>query len=174
LTDKKTLVSIGRLSKTFGHKGQIKLAFDADRKLMTKLKGIVYLKINQKTVPFFLKEIIYANDKTALISIEDVEDNIQAGKLVGYEVFYKTKALKTASAGNDFLDIIGFNLFDQAGNVVGKIEECIDNRGQTLLKVNTGQKEILVPFHEKLLVKIDNDKKIIMVEIAEGLSDINY
>ncbi len=42
------------------------------------------------------------------------------------------------------------------------------------MKINTpAGKELLIPFHEDFIISIDKRKKIIIMDLPEGLTEIN-
>ncbi len=52
--------------------------------------------------------------------------------------------------------------------------EVIANSGQWLINVKSGAgKNILIPFHEDLIVSLDRIKKAIVMNIPDGLTEIN-
>ena len=70
--------------------------------------------------------------------------------------------------------LIGYNVVTSENITIGAINEVIQNPGQWLLSViSDTNKTILIPLHEHFIVKIDNDKKLLIMEIPEGLTEIN-
>ncbi len=60
------------------------------------------------------------------------------------------------------------------GKLLGSISDVISNNGQWLINVTSSDKKsILIPFHEDFIVSIDKSKKIIIMNIPEGLTEIN-
>ena len=58
--------------------------------------------------------------------------------------------------------------------MIGKVSDVIENPGQLLLIVITEKgTEIMVPFHEDLIVSFDKKRKIISMDLPEGLLEIN-
>jgi 16S rRNA processing protein RimM len=58
--------------------------------------------------------------------------------------------------------------------LIGPILEIISNNGQWLLNIDSpGNKNILIPFHEDFIISIDKRKKTVVMDIPEGLLDIN-
>jgi len=81
---------------------------------------------------------------------------------------------KGKSARSDHNDLTGYKVTLSNKSILGTIGEIINNPGQDLLKIiSPEKKEILIPFHEDFIVRIDKKKKTIVVEIPEGLTDLN-
>jgi 16S rRNA processing protein RimM len=74
----------------------------------------------------------------------------------------------------DKQELAGFQVYIEKNRLLGSISEVVLNNGQWLLLVtSTEEKEILIPFHEHFIVSIDKRKKIVFMEIPEGLTEIN-
>ena len=50
--------------------------------------------------------------------------------------------------------------------------EVIENPAQDILIVMVGEKEVMVPLTEALLLGINQDEKLIQMDIPEGLLDL--
>ena len=58
--------------------------------------------------------------------------------------------------------------------ILGIVTEIIQNPGQWLLNVSSPEgRNMLIPLHEDFIVKIDKVKKILVMDIPEGLTEIN-
>lgn len=169
----KVLISIGKISKSFGYSGQLKLIFHKNLKSLPKIKGTIWLKINQKMVPFFINEADYIDDLSAILSLDDITSPDLAARLNGYEVYYPVLISKANALEEQGLQIlIGFDIFNQEQKKLGKISEITERFGQALFTITHETHEILVPFHEDLLIEFDPVKQFIVLNIAEGLEDL--
>jgi 16S rRNA processing protein RimM len=71
-------------------------------------------------------------------------------------------------------ELTGFDVFDENETKIGVVNGIIQNPRQWLLNIlSVNKKEILLPAHEDLILRIDSAKKIITVKIPEGLLEIN-
>ena len=67
----------------------------------------------------------------------------------------------------------GFILLNQDEIEIGVIEDVISMPQQELAQIMTkAQQEILIPLHESLIVDIDPDRKVVKMEIVDGLTDL--
>ena len=58
--------------------------------------------------------------------------------------------------------------------ILGTVTRVIQNPGQWLLNVaSPAGRNILIPLHEDFIVKIDKRKMIMVMEIPDGLTEIN-
>jgi 16S rRNA processing protein RimM len=68
----------------------------------------------------------------------------------------------------------GYKVYKIDNRLVGTIIDVIENPGQLLMNVRIKKdKEILIPLHEDLIIRIDNKKKIIKMDLPQGLIEIN-
>jgi 16S rRNA processing protein RimM len=73
-----------------------------------------------------------------------------------------------------FQDLTGYKVLNQYKELLGVITEVIPNPGQLLLKITSPKNtDILIPWHEDFIVSIDKEKKILIVDIPDGLTEIN-
>ena len=96
--------------------------------------------------------------------------------------FYSTlvRGLGKAKPSANFVEVLE-NLWWRLDKVLtpenitlGSIQEVIPNPGQWLLSViSPSNKEILIPLHEHFIVKIEKKKKQVIMDIPEGLTEIN-
>ncbi len=60
-------------------------------------------------------------------------------------------------------------MHDEETGVIGVITEILNLPGHFTAQVNYQGKEILIPVHENLIVRIDNEKKQVMLNLPLGL-----
>jgi 16S rRNA processing protein RimM len=66
-----------------------------------------------------------------------------------------------------------YNVVDKTAGELGQITDLIESTEQALLQVDHNGDEILIPFVEDFIVKIDKRKKILYLNLPEGLIDLN-
>ncbi len=67
---------------------------------------------------------------------------------------------------------IGFSIVDKTAGKIGIIEEIDDKTLNTLFLIKNGEEEIIVPpATEDFIEKVDPKKKIVYVNLPEGLLD---
>lgn len=69
-------------------------------------------------------------------------------------------------------DLIGFSVVTRAGETIGTLEGWKEYGGPPLLLVNSGGRELLIPFAKSICVDIDVPNRRIVVELPEGLTDL--
>jgi 16S rRNA processing protein RimM len=69
--------------------------------------------------------------------------------------------------------IIGYLTIDQNECELGQVIDLMISKEQTLLKVDHNGDEVLIPFVEEFIIKIDKRKKILYLDLPDGLIDLN-
>ncbi|HNL83092.1 MAG TPA: 16S rRNA processing protein RimM, partial [Chitinophagaceae bacterium] len=57
-------------------------------------------------------------------------------------------------------------------NILGSVLEVIEQPHQVLLGILYKEKDAYIPLHQETLIKINHDKKEIIVTLPDGLLDI--
>ena len=70
-------------------------------------------------------------------------------------------------------DFTDWTVLDQDKKPVGKVTDLEDIPGNTCLWVRKADgTEVLLPFHEDLLLEADPEKQILILQIPEGILDL--
>ena len=166
-------ILLGRITKVSGYEGAV--AVKLERNFSGKLPHIesVFLEIEGRPVPFFVSGSDYSGADILKLKFDGYDSSDKVAEFTGCRIFLTT----TADAENfseDLLSLAGFKIITTEKNILGTVTEVIQNPGQWLLNVTSpGGKNILIPLHEDFIVKIDNRKKILVMAIPEGLTEIN-
>jgi 16S rRNA processing protein RimM len=87
---------------------------------------------------------------------------------------FLTTGIPAGNHEDDIQSLRGYKVLIQDDKLLGSITEVIPNPGQWLLNIiSTKNKDILIPFHEHFIVSIDKKKKILVLNIPDGLTEIN-
>jgi len=165
---------LGSLFKTTGVKGEIVARFtNVVPAKMNKMES-VFVEIDGKLVPFFIEYFKEKSSNTALIKFEDVNSEPQAQEYIGAAIYLPAEYKKLLDKEvDDFIDVVGYTVKDQNYTVVGKVLEFIESSANPLLLVETPENEILIPAHDDLIIEVDDDEKYIILEIADGILNLD-
>ena len=166
-------ILLGLITKVSGYEGAVTVKLE--RFFSGKLPHMesVFLEVEGRPVPFFISDSDYSGADILRIKFEGYNSSGKVTEFVGCRVF-----LTTGSAADkdvkELKSFTGYNVLTSDNILLGSVEEVIDSPGQLLLSVVTeSKKTILIPFHEHFIVKIDNKMKLLIMEIPEGLTEIN-
>ena len=168
-----TGILLGRITKAQGYEGAVSIRLE--RSFTDKIPDMksVFLEIEGKPVPFFISESDSPATGVLILKFEGYNSLREISDFAGCRVFLD------ASEGNkipdsELFDITGFKITSADKSIKGTITEIIENPGQWLVRLRTDHgKELLIPFHEDLIIEIDKRKKLITMDLPEGLTEIN-
>lgn len=127
-----------------------------------KLTEPVFINFDGLPVPFFI-ESIEAKGNRSIIKFEDVDTLQEAEEIVGKEL----KFSPDGDGAEDEDTITGRMICNAKGNRIGIVKEFLDYGGNTCISLDYNGKEVILPFHEDLIVKVRKDG--IWLTIPEGL-----
>jgi 16S rRNA processing protein RimM len=163
---------LGKINKAHGLKGDLKATFEAEFPINFSKLESVFVNLNNKLIPFFI-ERISVQGKKAILTLEDIHDLTSAQSLFDKEL-YLPLLLLPEDDGSVFkyTDLIGFTVADKTLGLLGKITDVYALPGQDVFAMDYKNKEILIPASEELITKLEKKKKIVHIEIPEGLLEI--
>lgn len=168
------VIKIGHFTKPHGIKGEIAFNFTSDifdrcecAYLICGIDGIL--------VPFFIEEYRFKSDTTALIKFEDVDTEEAAREFAGIEVFYPKEYMDEEELDDEYRwdYFVGFSVVDETYGDLGPIEAVDETTINILLQITRNGEEVLIPAAEELITGIDHDKRILYVQLPEGLVDMD-
>jgi 16S rRNA processing protein RimM len=166
-------ILLGRITKISGYEGAV--AVKSEKNFIENIPQLesVFLEIEGRPVPFFISGLEYSGADILKLSFQGYDSIEKISEFIGCRVFL------TSGIYNDKLtesneNLIGYRLFVQEDKLLGSISEVLENNGQWLIKViSVNKKDILIPFHEHFIVSFDKGKKVIVMNIPEGLTEIS-
>jgi 16S rRNA processing protein RimM len=166
-------ILLGRITRVSGYEGAVTVKLE--RFFTEKLPHIesVFLEIEGRPVPFFIAGSEYSGADTLKLQFKGYESTGMVNEFIGCQVFLTTSAPVSKKIENA-QSLSGFSVFTADNILLGSVEEVIQNPAQWLLSVvSDTRKTILIPLHENFIVKIDKKKKILIMDLPEGLTEIN-
>lgn len=168
-----TKILLGQISKVYGYEGFVVVRLE--KRFIGDYFGqeSVFLEIEGKPVPFFIEEEKYSGGDTLRLKFEGYETDAKVNEFVGCGV-YLTDNDGSSSGETDISVFKDYSVLTKKGVVLGTVKEIIDNISQYLLVVVSREgKDILVPLHEELVESVDDEKKILVMDIPEDIISIN-
>ena len=164
----------GYISKTRGLKGEVQVAFTFDEPEKLKIKS-VFIEINNKLIPYFVESYKIPMPMVGYFNFEDI-DHIDKASHITKKKIYLLNRLKPKRKKGEFLftDLIGFTADDTKEGLLGEIIEVREYPQQFLATINYKEKEVLIPLNEAFILEIDMDKKVVKLNLPEGLLELYF
>ena len=165
---------IGYFQKPHGIKGAVTLSFEPQYDLSLENGPVLLVEIDGLLVPYFIEEegLRFRSSESAVVQLNWVDDDEKARLLSGLSVYLKEEDIVEPEEELMVHHLAGFDLFDQQSTKIGKIEKVEDYGGNLLFLLQYQGREILVPFNEALLVDLDEKKKKIVMQIPDGILEL--
>ena len=160
-------VKIGKVVNTFGLKGELKIESMTDFVEERFRKG-QQLYIDSKEG---FKEVSVLRKREhkgfLLVTFKDLEDINLVEQFKGYFIYIAKDRIHELPAGQYYyFQLKGCSVYDQ-NNFIGTVENVEDGY-QTILRIRTEDKEILVPYVDAFIKGVDVGNKRIDVNLIEG------
>jgi 16S rRNA processing protein RimM len=166
-------ILLGRISKVSGYNGTVSVKLEKSFFDNIPEMGSVFLEIDGKPVPFFISSIEYSGGDLLKLKFKGYDSFEKVGEFTGCRIFLTTFSEETSPA-ESHVSLSGFKVILKNKDLIGTVKETIQNPGQDLLNIISPEgKEILIPFHKAFILKISIKNKSIMVDLPEGLTEIN-
>ncbi len=172
MIEREELIKIGRFNKPHGVKGELSFTFTDDIFDRTDCPYIV-CEIDGIFVPFFIEEYRFKSDTTALLKLEDVDNEQEARAFSLLDVYFPKSYYDTAveeEAPGDYF--IGFTLLDNETGELGKIVSIDDSTENILFEVDHDGRLLLIPAVDEFVSEIDEENRKLYMNIPEGLLDL--
>lgn len=169
---------IGRVGSAAGLRGEFRVnLYAAESANLKEGKNLLFRHSAEKSEGEFeavCKNVRYQKDKP-VIKVEGVEDRNAAEALRGMEVYIDETELDELPEGEHYVrNLIGCTVRDIAsGTDVGLLTDVIQNTAQSVLEVKTADgKEVLIPAVDAFMRNIDEEGRLIEVELIPGFLDV--
>jgi 16S rRNA processing protein RimM len=164
---------LGRIIKLHGHEGAVSVRVEKILSDNIPEMEFVFLRIEGKEVPFFVDHYQINGQNNLLIWFRDYNSVEKVKEFIGCQVILKAGSGKTQSSPVPD-EIIGFELITKEKVLLGVVTRVTENPGQWLITVITDSgNEILIPFHEDLIISIQKESKRIIMNLPDGLGNLN-
>ena len=134
----------------------------------------VFLEIEGRPVPFFISGLDYSGADILKLWFEGYDTVEKISEFTWCRIFLTNGVPDESNKKTDNQLLIGYQVHTQEDQLLGPISDILSNNGQWLLNViSLNKKNILITFHEDFIISIDKKRKIVVMDIPEGLLEIN-
>lgn len=165
-------ILVGRMGRPFGVRGfgRVKVLSDNPDRFV-KDNGQTFLllpsaRLSGRSRRLELEEIAFKGD-ALLLKWKGVDSPEFLREMSGWEIHWEGPDDWVPQEPGEFLisDLVGMQVIDcESGRIVGKIFDFYERPGQDLLAIDAEGREVLCPFVEPLVPRIDRDKREVHVQ----------
>lgn len=165
-------ISIGKIVATFGVEGELVIKHSLGKKTVFKKEQALFIEeLKGSHIPWFVVHSKARSADETIVKLEGLTSKESAKRLTQKMVWLNEPDFRILAGKTSPIALLGYTLVDD-GELLGPIEEVIEQPHQVLLRISLAGKEALIPLHEETLDKIDHKKKQVHVTLPEGLLDI--
>ncbi|MDZ4666577.1 MAG: hypothetical protein SGJ00_01720 [bacterium] len=165
---RKDFTEVGSVVKVHGNKGELK--FRLSREI--KIKEWAFLEFRGKPVPFYIEHTKAEFAGDMVMKLGGINSVDAAANYIGKVLLLPNKSVKKEAVVDEWA-INGFMAVDGKLGELGMVEEVIEYPYQSLARIVFNNRDLLIPLVGEIIIEIDDKKKILRVQLPEGLIDIN-
>ncbi len=164
------LTKIGKLIKPHGLKGQVSLFIDNNINIDFEQVKMLFIEINNTPTPFFVENILEAAGKM-VVKLENINTEAEIKKITGKDISVLSEHILEADESDED-NLIGFTLIDANEGELGKVIDIQEFPQHSIFSLIYKDREILLPFTDDFIDKIDWDNKTIYYKAPDGLLEV--
>ena len=158
------MLRIAQVLKSNGTQGELLISFFDVAPEDIDLQESVFIEFDGLPVPFYFESFVQRGANRALVHLTGVRSLKDADELSGQNIYADYFEEESGE------DLTGWNVVDPAGSLVGTVTDYEDIPGNTCLWVQRPDgSEVLLPFHEDLVVGLDESSTTLTLHIPDGL-----
>ena len=164
------LVTVGRIERPFGVRGEVKVRSLSDVPgRLESLGAVSLLGANGKTWDTRVTHSRHAG-QGYILALEGLTSPEEAGLWRGGLIQIPKGSAPPLPQGQYYeCDLIGLLVQDEQGNGIGTLTDIWELTGNHVFVVQDGSKETLIPAARDLIVAVDLRQRVMTVHMIEGL-----
>lgn len=162
---------LGKVTKSWGVKGQVVLFFDVDDPMEYEDLDMVLVETKHGLMPYFI-EALQWNGNKAVTTFEELTPE-ESASLIGCDLYLPLEMLPKLEGNNFYFhEVKGFRVVDEQHGDIGIIENILEYPAQPLFQVMQNDTEILIPIVDPIIKEVNREKKTIFIEAPNGLIEL--
>lgn len=178
MIEEKDLTLIGKFMRTHALKGELNAMTEIDDDYFTDDNPLI-VDVDGIYVPFYCESIRPKGHYASLIKLIGVDSEDEAAAFVNKDIYGLTKDVEhyldeeVAEDGAYADSFIGYSMIDNEAGEIGEITDIDLSTDNALFIVTDGDDTIFIPIADEFIREIDNENKILHVDLPQGLVDLN-
>jgi 16S rRNA processing protein RimM len=166
------LITIGKVSKPFGVKGEMKIEPMTDFPERFKdLRRVYLVSPAGKEIVCAVQTVRYAGGVPYLL-FGGYDSPEQARTLNGWLVKVpEEEAVPLPEGSYYWFELIGMEVFSEGGDKLGTIVDIFETGSNDVYVVKRGRKEIYIPATQEVIRQVDRAAKRMIIHLMDGLME---
>ncbi len=164
----KKYIRVGKYVGTFGLKGEMKVAVISDfADERFQIGKTLYLKTNSVLIELTIRSVRYHKNQ-ALIAYEGYDDLTALETLPRGDLMVRADQISLVEGPHAF-EYKDCEVYDENNQKRGVVLQWEDGAAHGLIRVQTAERQVLIPVVDAFILEKDFDHKRIVVRWMEGL-----
>lgn len=166
------MIAVGKISKSIGIKGELKLAMLTDRPERFRTLKVVWIGSDEAHAKRHGVRSVRISKTAVVLGLEEIQSRTEADERRGEFVFVEKADDVAPKRGTYFIhEIIGMNVVKESGEPVGVVRDVLQMPANDVWVVADGRKEYLIPAIKQVIRSVDVRLRKIVIRPMEGLLD---
>ncbi len=160
------MLSVGKLLKVHGLKGELKTQCFLDSPALFKKISVVFVKGTK-----YFVEQARVSGQFVLLKLKKIDTVDDAKNLCGEEVFAEKEDMPSLPEGRFYIaDLIGCIVMSE-GNRVGRVKDVLQYGSADVIVLTKEGNTVMLPWVSGLFTSVETDKKLIFAD-AKKLAEV--
>lgn len=164
------LISIGKILKVWGIRGEVKILPLTDNpQRYRSLKQVIAVTPNGSESILQVSNVKFKG-KYVMLSFKGYDTPEKSFPLVGSLITITEEELEDLPEGRYYIfQLIGADVFSVEGRFIGKLTDVITTGSNDVYVIEDKRKEILIPAIKDVVKKIDIKNRVIVIQLIDEL-----
>jgi len=165
-----SLVWVGRIVKTRGIRGEVKISSPGGGIAAFSGGKTVYLENRQGVKSGFTVHSSRLQGNFVILSLREIKRVEEAAEWVGGSVYVPEENLEALPPDEFYAyQLRGLTVKTEGGALLGILEEILPTGSNDVFVVRKDGREVLIPATDEVVVRVDLREKIMVIHPLEGL-----
>ena len=163
----KQLHPVAEITTTSGYMGEVRLKPFSRFSIDYIMEKTLQIGTSHDNLMDLKLEKAIGNGKRMRFKFEGIDSELKAKNIIGKTIYANTKADDEINLIAS--DLIGFDVVTDTDDSVGELKDVMWLPANDVYVVFNGEKELLIPIVNEVVLSVDYDKKEILIANIDGL-----
>ena len=135
----------------------------------------VFLVLEGRPVPFFITEgsVRSRGGDSWIVHFDDVDSQKAAERILDTEIYVPSDELEEGEPDAVLPPVAGYAVVEEKRGLEGRVEDIIDYSGNIVLDIVFQDREVMLPYVDQYVIRIDNSGHKIYVSVPDEFFFLN-